>query len=348
VLAIRLVGGVNVWSSSQDKTIVIWDRNSFKVIKTVKMKEVVNCLEIVGRVIYCGMANGEIRVLTPNAKQCNELNVKSPVNCILYLKPYIWIGVENDILIFEENSLLKQTTAIGHRGMVHCLASVGNCVWSCGSDKTIRVWSLKGEPMRVIEGHSGRVFLICQVGDNHVWSCSWDKTIIIWNKDNFAFLRELKGVHNDAVSWISPIVLKGLAKDVWSCSWDGSLALWRYSQAQHCTISSGNTIVRQGFLWKQGGEFKSWKMRWFMLFSNGTLSYYDSQAAAEPINTVTLKDCPIRENPISINSKDTRRYSFSIETSEARGKIAKRTYLMACESKDEMDGWIRSLKAVIE
>jgi hypothetical protein len=35
-------------------------------------------------------------------------------------------------------------------------------------------------------------------------------------------------------------------------------------------------IVKKGFLLKQGGSMKNWKRRWFVLFSDATLCYYNT------------------------------------------------------------------------
>ncbi len=38
-----------------------------------------------------------------------------------------------------------------------------------------------------------------------------------------------------------------------------------------------NLQLRSGWLWKEGGNFKTWKRRWCQLFSDGCLWYYDKE-----------------------------------------------------------------------
>jgi WD40 repeat protein len=65
--------------------------------------------------------------------------------------------------------------------MVHGMAKIGDTVWTCSSDKSIKIWSESGRLIKTLEGHSGRVFSLIPIGEAHVWSCSWDTTLIIWN-----------------------------------------------------------------------------------------------------------------------------------------------------------------------
>jgi len=304
----------------------------------------VMCIEAGGKNVFAATTNGEIQVFTTNFKHLETLKVEAAVGHMLFIKPYLWVGTEKEIIILDTTNFFRVRTAHGHKGMVHSMAQVGNHVWSCGSDKTIRVWSLTGEAVKVIEGHSGKVFGVCQVGDNHVWSCSWDKSIIIWNKDNYAFLRELRNAHTDAVSFILPIEEKGEVQFVWTSSWDASITTWRYATPQRSTITEGQTIIRQGFLFKQGGEIKTWKYRWFVLNSHGLLTYYPNQNASEPLNTIDVRGCPAREELPMANLSGSKRFVFSVETREPRKAIEKRTYLMACENREDMDKWLAALQ----
>lgn len=81
---------------------------------------------------------------------------------MLFLPPNkMWIGTDKIIVILDTNvsnilckiyfnlpfnMLLQSTSCVtlgGHTRTVHSMIRVDNTVWSCSSDKTIRVWSEK-------------------------------------------------------------------------------------------------------------------------------------------------------------------------------------------------------------
>ena len=80
-----------------------------------------------------------------------------------------------------------------------------------------------GEPLKVLEGHTGQVFSLL-LEPPFVWSSSWDKSIILWDFHDKTFKKELKGPHSDAVS-----CLLSVGNEVWSASWDKTISIWKAS-----------------------------------------------------------------------------------------------------------------------
>lgn len=51
---------------------------------------------------------------------------------------------------------------------------------------------------------------------------------------------------------------------------------------------------KEGWLWKQGGRYKSWKRRWFILNDN-CLYYFEYTTDKEPRGIIPLENISIRE-----------------------------------------------------
>jgi len=53
---------------------------------------------------------------------------------------------------------------------------------------------------------------------------------------------------------------------------------------------------REGWLWKQGGRYKTWKRRWFILNDN-CLYYFEFTTDKEPRGIIPLENIRVREVP---------------------------------------------------
>ena len=52
-------------------------------------------------------------------------------------------------------------------------------------------------------------------------------------------------------------------------------------------------VVKEGWLWKQGGRYKSWKRRWFILNDN-CLYYFEFTTDKEPRGIIPLENIQVR------------------------------------------------------
>jgi len=340
VLCLKMIGHT-VWSSSQDSTIFVWDKNTWKVLKVLKQKEdVVTCLEVAGKRVWSASSIGNIKIWNKkHYKSMRELKVDASVGSMLWMGPnHMWIGTDKSVIILDATST-KCVTLPGHTAMVHGIVKVNDMVWTCSSDKSVKIWSESGRLIKTIEGHSGRVFSIICIGETHVWTSSWDTSIIIWNAKDFTFQQELKGLHKDAITSLLPIERDAHVGCVWSGSWDASVGCWKYKNYVHAPLIHP-IINMQGFMLKQGGEIKTWKTRWFVL-SKGYLSYYESRYDEEPIHSVNVRSCPLREEPPEVVG---RRFCFSIESFEPRKSIERRKFVMCCDSEEDRRSWVEQLR----
>ena len=78
-----------------------------------------------------------------NYRTKKQIALDSPTECMLQVNDQVWVACFQAIHIFDVKEFQKISTLTGHSGMVHCLILANGKVWSCSSDKTIRIWSLE-------------------------------------------------------------------------------------------------------------------------------------------------------------------------------------------------------------
>ena len=97
--------------------------------------------------------------------------------------------------------------------------------------------------------------------------------------------------------------------------------------------------ILDGYLSKKGNlnavfNTQMYKSRWFVLYSNNTLSYYQDPTA------VTSNESPLGElslyNVTQIKEDDTNK--FELITS-------KKTFVLKCDSTKELDQWLKKIKS---
>lgn len=92
-------------------------------------------------------------------------------------------------------------------------------------------------------------------------------------------------------------------------------------------------IVKQGWLEKEGGTYKSWKKRWTVLTHPQTLTYYKKKGG-EKMGTVSLKGC----GPIQECSYKNKKNCFHLVTE-------KRNYYFVADSPESAKSWLQALIA---
>jgi len=89
--------------------------------------------------------------------------------------------------------------------------------------------------------------------------------------------------------------------------------------------------VLDGYLSKRGKLNTDFKQRWFVLYSNNTLSYYQDPTATyeSPLGEISLYQVnKIKEDGTNV---------FHLST-------PKRTFILKCEAKDELEQWLKKIK----
>ncbi|XP_077999399.1 dual adapter for phosphotyrosine and 3-phosphotyrosine and 3-phosphoinositide-like [Glandiceps talaboti] len=91
---------------------------------------------------------------------------------------------------------------------------------------------------------------------------------------------------------------------------------------------------KEGFLTKEGGIVKSWKLRWFVLCKN-ELKYFKTREETTPIRTLDLRECQgVDWDHHRLKNKEN---CFLIEFPE-------RTYYFHATSYNEADEWVKILR----
>jgi len=220
--------GAEVWTAGMDAVVTCWSIESRKPNKTIKLKSPVSCMTLIEEDVWWMEDNKLCQVSAAKHKVLKEFKIDSFASCILYLPTTdeIWIGTARDIRILEGPKWTTRMVLEGHTDLVHDMQLVGSEVWSCSSDKSIRIWSQDGELQRTLGGHTSRIFHLLGLGIEYMVSCSWDTSLILWDAATYQFRTELKGQHKDAVGTIVGIKKNGHITQVWAGGWDGLVSVY--------------------------------------------------------------------------------------------------------------------------
>ncbi|KAM7295927.1 cytohesin-1 isoform X2 [Ixodes scapularis] len=109
---------------------------------------------------------------------------------------------------------------------------------------------------------------------------------------------------------------------------------------------------REGWLWKQGGRYKSWKRRWFILNDN-CLYYFEYTTDKEPRGIIPLENVQVKE--VQDRHKPNCFELFSVANelikackTDSEGKVVEgkhTVYRMSAASPEEKDHWIHCLRS---
>jgi len=98
------------------------------------------------------------------------------------------------------------------------------------------------------------------------------------------------------------------------------------------------TVVKEGFLWKEGHRMHSWRKRYFRLTTWGNLKYYEDETSAEPKDLI-----PLGGSAVYVPNKTRASYphAFRLQLDVARGE--KHKYIISGESAAESQSWQQAL-----
>jgi len=112
---------------------------------------------------------------------------------------------------------------------------------------------------------------------------------------------------------------------------------------------------KEGWLWKQGGRYKSWKRRWFILNDN-CLYYFEFTTDKEPRGIIPLENISIRD--VSDRSKQ---HCFELFCSgnevikacktDSDGKVVEgkhTVYRMSASTEEEKDDWVKCIQNLFQ
>lgn len=280
-----------VWSSGKDCVINVWNARTAKNEKALRgFQDAPTCMRQVGDFVWTGCVGGSIQVWK-KYKMKKEFRHSGSIGSLYASSdpnhPYIWVGTDRNLLLFDARELTPYATIEeAHKGMIHCIISVNDSIWTSSTDKIINIWRRNGELIKSVEGHSGRVFTLCHIGP-HVWSGSWDKTIFIWSAVTYNFLQELKGPFiTDSISAVLPLPTEAdSVSSVWVSSWDKYISVFKYAQPPRLTPE----VFFQGWvsLRPANTKPKSGKKRWVSV-QYRKLYVFDGPRRDKLLHTISL------------------------------------------------------------
>jgi len=133
------------------------------------------------------------------------------VVCMCIVGGKVWVAVYSKILIFDiKLTLLESITA--HNDKVNQVAKVGNEVWSCSDDGTIKIWTHQAEQLRVLvhsgENRSGtesRKQVTVIIPFTHfVWTSSQNNCLNIWTVKTHK-LAQIMNEQSCIFNWFSKV-----------------------------------------------------------------------------------------------------------------------------------------------
>ncbi|KAK3592669.1 hypothetical protein CHS0354_015971 [Potamilus streckersoni] len=112
---------------------------------------------------------------------------------------------------------------------------------------------------------------------------------------------------------------------------------------------------KEGWLWKQGGRFKNWKRRWFILNDN-CLYYFQFTTDKEPKGIIPLENIQVKE----VLEKSSKPNCFELYSTgqdiikackvDKEGKVVEgkhNVYRMSASTEEEKEEWIKCVKSCI-
>jgi 1-phosphatidylinositol-4-phosphate 5-kinase len=95
--------------------------------------------------------------------------------------------------------------------------------------------------------------------------------------------------------------------------------------------SSSPNVIKSGWMVKRGNVVKNWKRRWFILHSDGKLSYWRSPDDRDCIASIQL-----RGSSVSMSTHTRRKHCFELS-------LSNRCYALSCDDDVQCHEWIDTL-----
>ncbi|ETO05236.1 G-protein beta WD-40 repeats containing protein [Reticulomyxa filosa] len=248
-------------STSEDKTIRIWDVASGKQIRTFRgHDDFIYYAEfsLDGNTIVSCSYDRTIRLW--NMKSGKEImKLEIHLYTPMYVSfssdgKYIVSGSSDNIVrLWNANSGKEIKTFEGHLGYawdVH-FSPNNQMILSSSNDKTIILWDIKsGKQLKQFKGHSERIlsakFSPC---GQYIISCSHDKTIRIWDIESVKAINVLKESFEVAdVKYFPDGQMFVSSCDKILCLWDIKTRQKIYELSGHCHMVTGMDISSDGNL----------------------------------------------------------------------------------------------------
>mmetsp|Transcript_11105 Transcript_11105/g.11527 ORF Transcript_11105/g.11527 Transcript_11105/m.11527 type:complete len:150 (+) Transcript_11105:44-493(+) len=99
------------------------------------------------------------------------------------------------------------------------------------------------------------------------------------------------------------------------------------------------SVLLKGFLTKEGGNWKSWKRRFFVLTVDGVLSYFEDETLTKPKGSLNCREAEV--HPLT----DEGDLYFEIATDVFKSEPGRKLKLLA-ENAEQIFEWVQAIRAV--
>ena len=214
--------GSTIMSTSYDRTIRLWDTETGKLGKEIKLgNDTVEQAVFTpdGNSIVCGCTDNSIKIISLKTKKIEKI--------------------------------LK-----GHKGPVNCVAitAKGGYIASASYDNTIKIWNVRtGKVERSFEGHNDCVEGVAFSKDeNNIVSVSKDKTIRIWDLQKGICIDTIIHGHKDG---IRSVAFSPDGKRFVTTSDDKTAKVWDIATRRCLTTLSGHKEIVYGAQFSHDGKY---------------------------------------------------------------------------------------------
>ncbi|CAM6106913.1 unnamed protein product [Calypogeia fissa] len=236
--------------------------------------------------LYTGGQDETVRVWDCNTGECtNVVQMGGDVGALLSAATWLFIGLPNEVKIWDLQTSAMQSLLFSGQGQVHALAVSADMLFAGTHDGSVLAWKFSTtsnafEPAASLYGHSGPVITLLVQG-HQLYSGSMDKRIKVWDLGTGQCVQTIEG-HTNVV-----MQLLFWDKFLLSCSLDGTVRVWaptpegffeaRYTYPED-NDEQGN--VRNGALTMSGMD-SSGKPVLICSYNDNTVHFYDLPTFSE-------------------------------------------------------------------
>lgn len=205
VTCVKWGGEGKIYSSSQDKTIIVWDAQTGSAINILKgHAHWVNHLSLnTDLVLRTGSHDHEERVFEdPMEAQAYAKKRYDAVIARCAGERLVSCSDDNTMFLWDPTKSSPISRMTGHQGAVLHIAFSpdGTMIASCGSDKSVKLWStLQGKFLHTFRGHVAAVYHVSWSLDSRMLvSGSKDTTLKLWSVVSMSLVEDMSG-HEDEI-----------------------------------------------------------------------------------------------------------------------------------------------------
>ncbi|KAG6935610.1 zinc finger protein 106, partial [Chelydra serpentina] len=224
-----------LYTGSSDHTINCYNIKTRECMEQFKVEDRVLCLHSRWRILYAGLANGNVVTFTiKNNKQIDTFECHGPraVSCLATAqegaRKLLVVGSYDCTISVRDarNGLLLRTLE-GHSKTILCMKVVNDLVFSGSSDQSVHAHNIHtGELVRIYKGHNHAVTVVNILGKVMVTACL-DKFVRVYELQSHDRL-QVYGGHTDMIMCMT--IHKSM---IYTGCYDGSIQAVRLNLMQN-------------------------------------------------------------------------------------------------------------------